>query len=153
VDYAAAGEHGWWFRLISKEFRFLIDEYAYSISSVEPHFRGDFVSYSGSSYTIHHAYSEDARIVLCEFVIQTPPGTAPLVLPVWSLLQARDPTKDWRPPDRDHPLTRRLVTTTTRRWALGLRTLAGDVLRGARVTDAVWYPMWTGESQPGADRS
>jgi hypothetical protein len=133
---ALRSEHGWWFKLVLDEFDFLVDRFGYMVAGAYPHFRGSMLVHVGNRYAIGHYYSPDERR-LDSFISLPRRDIADESVPVWRILQQRDPGGDWRAPDPSRPLTRRVVRAVTGRWARGLEMLAGDVLQGADIPGQV----------------
>jgi hypothetical protein len=136
IDDSLAGaldsESGWWFKLVSQEFRFLVDRFGYKVGGAYPHFRGSILVHIGSRYAVVHSYSQEERRLDC-LIIGPRREPSDENVPVWRILQQRDSSTNWQPPDPSLPLTRRVVGAAIRRWARGLETLAGDILQGADI--------------------
>lgn len=133
IDEALAdGLHGWWVAEVLDAFGYLESEFGYRLTKVYLHFRGTFLLYEGPTFDFVIEYDpDDSGSVHAGFWVRQDADSQvePMFIPVNDVLRARDPALQLPDPQRSH-LEIAEVREATSVWAVGLKELAPDVLRG-----------------------
>ena len=140
IDRALADPlDGWWVAEVLDAFGYLEPEFGYRLTKVYLHFRGTSLWYEGPvfDFVIEHDPDDTGSIHADLWVHQDRDSQVePMVFAVNDVLRARDPGLPLPDPQRSH-LEKAEVLEAITIWAVGLRELAPDILRGA-WPDGVW---------------
>jgi hypothetical protein len=144
IDLALRDQDGWWVRAVLSAFDVIAKDFDYSVEKVRMHFRGNYVWYRGSIYRIALELDRESSVLIGELWLLEDLGRAvhPRVLSIPNLLEIRAPTQEWQPRDSRHGLTEDEVRSVLERWAVGLVTLAPEILAGELPADAPWGRLW-----------